>query len=177
MQSGDIHDEERGQSEIDRIVEAIVYLYTESRRVTKERARQHGLTGPQVTALKILEQVGELSLSELSAQMSAKNSTITGLVDRMERDGLVRRERSKTDRRIVRLRATDKGKRIAAAVPVTAIEIFEGALGSLSSADRKELTRILLSLAERVRERARESADDLASSNELSEERWRSKTK
>ncbi|MCC6877231.1 MAG: MarR family transcriptional regulator [Sandaracinaceae bacterium] len=172
-----MQDEERGQSEIDRIVEAIVYFYTESRRVTKERARQHGLTGPQVTALKILEQVGELSLSELSAQMSAKNSTITGLVDRMERDGLVRRERSETDRRIVRLRATDKGKRIAAAVPVTAIEIFEGALGWLSSTDRKELTRILLSLAERVRERARESADDLASSNELSEERWRSKTK
>ena len=34
------------QSEVDRIVEAIVYLYTESRRVTKELAREHGLTGP-----------------------------------------------------------------------------------------------------------------------------------
>jgi len=141
------------QGEVDRILETVVYLYTESRRVTKRLARQHGLTGPQVTALKILEGFGALSLSELSARMSAKNSTITGIVDRMERDGLVSRERSTTDRRVVHIRPTERGQRIAAAVPVTAMEIFGAALGSLSTADRAELTRILGVLAERVRER------------------------
>ncbi len=138
--------------DVDRILEAVVYLYTESRRVTKALARQHGLTGPQVTALKILEGLGELSLSELSARMSAKNSTITGLVDRMERDGLVRRERSEQDRRVVHIRATERGRAIAAAVPVTAREIFAGALRSLSAPDRAELMRILSLLAARVRE-------------------------
>ena len=71
------------KEDIDRIVEAIIYLYTESRRVTKEVARAHGLTGPQVTAIKLLEGFGDLSLSALSERMSAKNSTITGLVDRL----------------------------------------------------------------------------------------------
>jgi DNA-binding MarR family transcriptional regulator len=147
-----------GRSEsIDRILETIVYLYTESRRVTKSLARQHGLTGPQVTALKILEGLGQLSLSELSARMSAKNSTITGIVDRMERDGLVRRERSEDDRRVVHIRATDRGRAIAAAVPVTAMEMFGRALRSLSARDRRELTRILLLLAERVREQVSDS--------------------
>ena len=148
-------------SDIDRILETVVYLYTESRRVTKELARQHGLTGPQVTALKMLEGFGALSLSELSARMSAKNSTITGIVDRMERDGLVVRERSRTDRRVVHIRPTAEGQRIAEAVPVTAREMFSAALRSLEEEDRVELTRILAKLAERVRERI-ESEDALA---------------
>lgn len=142
----------RGQGEIDRILETIVYLYTESRRVTKQLARQHGLTGPQVTALKILEGFGALSLSELSARMSAKNSTITGIVDRMERDGLVARKRSETDRRVVHIEPTERGAAIAAEVPVTAMEMFSAALGSLSKSDRAELLRILGTLAEQVRE-------------------------
>lgn len=145
---------------IDRILETIVYLYTESRRVTKALARQHGLTGPQVTALKILESLGTLSLSELSARMSAKNSTITGIVDRMERDGLVRRERSADDRRVVHIRATERGRAIAAAVPVTAMEMFGSALRSLSEHDRRELMRILLVLAERVRAQVDDSVDE-----------------
>lgn len=140
------------QGELDRIVEAIVYLYTESRRVTKDLARQHGLTGPQVTVLKILEGFGALSLSELSNRMSAKRSTITGIVDRMERDGLVRRQRSSRDRRVIHLEATPHGQEVAAAIPVSAMKIFGGALRSLSDADRTELVRILGLLAQRVRE-------------------------
>lgn len=140
------------QGEVDRILETIVYLYTESRRVTKQLARQHGLTGPQVTALKMLEAFGALSLSELSAHMSAKNSTITGIVDRMERDGLVVRERSEEDRRVVNIRPTAEGRRIAAAVPVTAMAIFASALQSLSERDRDELRRILSKVADSVRE-------------------------
>jgi len=144
---------ENVQSDLDRIIEAIVYLYTESRRVTKALARQHGLTGPQVTVLKILEGFGTLSLSELGDRMSAKRSTITGIVDRMERDGLVRRRRSSEDRRVIHLEATDRGAAIADAVPVTAMQIFSSALRSLSEEDRVELMRILGELAERVRER------------------------
>ena len=146
--------------EIDRIVEAILYLYTEARRVTKHQAREIGLTGPQVSTLKILEAVGELSLTELSERMSARNSTVTGIVDRMERDGLVVRERSSSDRRVVIIRATDKGKRIAEGVPLGAMEIFSTALSSLGVDDRKELRRILGQLAEGVRvEVSRREAD------------------
>ena len=105
-----------------------------------------------MTALKILEGFGALSLSELGARMSAKSSTITGIVDRMERDGLVERRRSDVDRRVVHLEPTARGTAIARAVPVTAMEIFESALRSLSPKDRSELTRILASLADSVRE-------------------------
>ncbi|HTQ47829.1 MAG TPA: MarR family transcriptional regulator, partial [Polyangiaceae bacterium] len=67
--------------EVDQIVEAILYLYTESRRLTKELARSVDLTGPQLTVLKMLEGVGDLSLSELSERIRAQNSTVTGIID------------------------------------------------------------------------------------------------
>ncbi|MEZ4336437.1 MAG: hypothetical protein R3B82_07405 [Sandaracinaceae bacterium] len=70
------------QTDVDRIVEAIVYLYTESRRVTKGFARQHGLTGPQVTTLKLLG-VGTEPLRSSARMSAAKSSTVTGLIDRM----------------------------------------------------------------------------------------------
>ena len=91
------------------ILEAIIYLYTESRRVTKELARRADLTGPQLTVLKMLEGVGDLSLSELSERIRAQNSTVTGIIDRMEREGLVVRARSTEDRRVVHIRLTEKG--------------------------------------------------------------------
>ena len=142
------------QGDVDRIVEAAIYLYTESRRVTKSLARRHGLTGPQITALKVLEGFGNLSLSELGQRMSAKRSTITGIVDRMERDGLVRRRRSTTDRRVVHLEATARGAQIASAVPVTAMLMFGEALRALPDTDRAELIRILGRIADHVRKTA-----------------------
>jgi len=139
------------KGEIDRIVETILYLYAESRRVTKTEARERGLTGPQLSVLKILEATGDLSLTELSERMSAKNSTITGIVDRMERDALVVRDRSSTDRRVVLIRATPKGSELARSVPVSAMELLTSALASLGEHDRRELRRIVLQLAETVR--------------------------
>lgn len=138
--------------DIARIVEAIVYLYTESRRVTKELARAFGLTGPQVTVLKMLEGIGGLSLSDLSARMSARNSTVTGIADRMERDGLVERKRDEDDRRIVRIRLTDEGRALASEIPVESMEVFGAALRALDHEERRSLRRILRRLSDQVAE-------------------------
>ena len=71
------------KSEVDQVLEAIIYLYTESRRITKELAKRADLTGPQLTVVKLLQTVGDLSLSELSDKIRAQNSTVTGIIDRM----------------------------------------------------------------------------------------------
>ena len=136
--------------EVDSILEAIVYLYTESRRVTKEVARSAELTGPQLTVLKVLEGVGDLSLSELSERIRAQNSTVTGIIDRMERENLVVRARSTEDRRVVHIRLTEKGARIAREIAVEPMEVFRGALESLSARETRDLLRILTKIAQRV---------------------------
>src|SRR5262245_19692617 len=140
------------KSDVDRVLEAIIYLYTESRRITKELARRADLTGPQLTVVKMLEQIGELSLSELSERIRAQNSTVTGIIDRMEREALVTRERSKEDRRVVFIRLTPKGKKLAEDIPVEPWEIFRGALESLTASEVRDLVKILGKVARRVRQ-------------------------
>lgn len=139
--------------DVDAIVETILYLYTESRRLTKGMASQYGLTGPQLTVVKLLESIGDISLSSLSERIRAQNSTVTGIIDRMEREGLVKRERSQSDRRVVFIRLTDKGRRLAADIQVEPMEMFRSALESLTRDDVRELLRILNKLQKRVRAR------------------------
>ena len=137
--------------EVDSIVETIIYLYTESRRLTKGMASQFGLTGPQLTVIKLLESFQDLSLSSLSERIRAQNSTVTGIIDRMEREGLVRRERSTTDRRVVHIRLSDKGQKLARQIQVEPMEIFRDALASLTQADLRDLLRIMNKLQKYVR--------------------------
>jgi DNA-binding MarR family transcriptional regulator len=147
--------EPRGQGDqpdFDAIVEAMLYLYTESRRITKGLAGRYGLTGPQLAVIKMLEPVGKLSLSELSSLIRARNSTVTGIIDRMEREGLVVRRRSEHDRRVINIELTAKGQKLAGGISVEPVQIFRQVLSELSARDRSELGRILNRLARRVRE-------------------------
>ena len=143
---------ERDKRRVDAIVETLVYLYTESRRLTKGMARQFGLTAPQLTVIKLLEQLGDLSLSSLSSRIKAQNSTVTGIIDRMEREGWVVRERSQEDRRIVLIRLTDQGRELAESIEVEPMAIFRDALGSLSREELDQLFRILERLQQSVRD-------------------------
>lgn len=140
------------KSDVDQVLEVIIYLYTESRRITKELARRADLTGPQLTVVKLLEQIGDMSLSELSERIRAQNSTVTGIIDRMVREGLVARERSKDDRRVVFIRLTPKGQRLARDIPVEPMEIFKGALASLTAEEQRDLMHILTKVSRRVRQ-------------------------
>lgn len=149
------HDE----SNVDAIVETLVYLYTESRRLTKAKAREFGLTGPQLTVIKMLDQLGKLSLSSLSSRIQARNSTVTGIIDRMEREGWVQRERSTKDRRIVLIKLTEQGKKLAGEIEVEPMEIFRDGLASLPADDLGELFRILGVLQAHVRKAVKDSPD------------------
>jgi MarR family transcriptional regulator, organic hydroperoxide resistance regulator len=148
------------QPDFDAIVEAVIYLYTESRRITKGIAGRYGLTGPQLAVVKMLEPVGKLSLSELSSQIRARNSTVTGIIDRMEREGLVVRRRSDEDRRVVNIELTKKGQQLAGEISVEPVQIFRQVLAELSLRDATELRRILNKLARRVRELASDREED-----------------
>jgi DNA-binding MarR family transcriptional regulator len=147
------------QPDLDAVVEAIIYLYTESRRITKGVAGRYGLTGPQLAVVKMLEPVGKLSLSALSSQIRARNSTVTGIIDRMEREELVVRRRSKQDRRVVNIELTAKGQKLAAEIPVEPVQIFRQVLGELGPRDAADLRRILTKLARRVGELVKEKDD------------------
>jgi DNA-binding MarR family transcriptional regulator len=138
------------KEDLDRIVEGIIYLVTESRRLSKDEASQYGVTPTQLSVLKLLHEIGDLSLGTLSRQIRAHNSTVTGIVDRMEAAGLVERARSEEDRRVWIIRLTTQGKKVADRAKVSPWEILKGALASLSAADQERLTNILSKLVTHV---------------------------
>ena len=76
-----------------------------------------GITGPQLWALKTIYQRGSLSLGELSKGMYLHPSTISGVVDRLEKKGFVLRDRTEKDRRVVKVCLTPKGKMLVRRAP------------------------------------------------------------
>jgi len=140
----------RSKPALDRIVETIVYLQAESRRLAKEQCARHGVTATQLNALKLLQSVGDLSLSDLSRRLSAKSSAITGLVDRMVEADLVAREQSSEDRRVWRIKLTPQGRALAKKVDVAPWDILQHALRALPQAELDQLMKTLTKLADHV---------------------------
>lgn len=140
----------RNKAALDRIIEAGIYLQAESRRLAKEQCAKHGITATQLNALKLLQSVGDISLSDLSKRMSATNSAITGLVDRMVEAGLVAREQSAEDRRVWKIKLTADGRAMAKKVDVAPWEILRDALSALPQAELDGLIKTLLKVADHI---------------------------
>jgi MarR family transcriptional regulator, organic hydroperoxide resistance regulator len=145
------------KSQIDRIVETTIYLQTESRRIAKEQCARLGITATQLNVVKMLQTIGDLSLSELSRQLAATNSTVTGIVDRMVAAGLVAREQSADDRRVWKIRLTADGKALARKIDVAPWEILQSALAALPAAELEQLIATLSKIAEHVQRTVQEA--------------------
>ena len=78
------------------------------RRFFEFQMKKYGITPPQFEVLISLWTEDGLVLSELSKRLSRDGPTITGIIDRMEKKELVRRERSTTDRRVIMVFSTPK---------------------------------------------------------------------
>ncbi len=146
------------KEDLDRIVETIIYLVTESRRLSKDEAARCGVTPTQLTVIKLLHEVGDLSLGTLAREIRAHNATVTGIVDRMESAGLVERARSEEDRRVWIIRLTAAGKKVAERAKVSPWDTLRNALSSLPQADQEKLTQILKKIASTVTTEATDGA-------------------
>ena len=93
-------------------------------------AERSGLTGPQVTAMTCLVTRGPLTLTELSRAMATSHSTASGIVDRLQARGLVRRTPDEADRRRTRIAVTEEVTRYVR-------ELEEGPAGQLLGALRR----------------------------------------
>lgn len=74
--------------------------------------KHYTITPPQFIALQWLFEHGDMTIGDLSNKMYLAFSTTTDLVDRMEKNNLVKRVRDDKDRRVVRIHLLDEGKRV-----------------------------------------------------------------
>ena len=91
-----------------------------------ERNTIGDLTWSQFAVLEALYHLGPMTQGEVSAKVLKSGSNITTVIDNLERDGLVRRERDAQDRRVIHVHLTDEGSRkVAAVLPVHVAALVE----------------------------------------------------
>ncbi len=78
----------------------------------REILADYELTPPQFNALQFLVDEGAMTISELSNKLYLAPSTITDLIDRMEKSALVQRTRDSQDRRLVQVQVQEKGYQV-----------------------------------------------------------------
>ncbi len=106
--------------------------------------REHGLTASQYNILRILRGEGKpLPMQEIAGRTVQVVPGITGLTDRLEAAGLVRRERSTEDRRVIFVSITKKGLTILAQLDEPLVAYEKKLVGCLGAAEQRELIRLL----------------------------------
>ena len=75
-----------------------------------ERNTVGDLTYSQFAVLEALYHLGPLTQGEIGAKVLKSGSNMTTVIDNLERDGFVRRERDAKDRRVIHVHLTDAGK-------------------------------------------------------------------
>jgi DNA-binding MarR family transcriptional regulator len=106
--------------------------------------REHGLYPSQYNVLRILRGEGKpLPILEVADRMVAAVPGITGLIDRLEKCGLVARERSTEDRRVVYVAITPKGLELLAKLDAPVAALHKRLVGHLTPAELRELVRLL----------------------------------
>ncbi len=104
------------------------------------------ITVPQFTALQTLINNGDMTISELSQKMDLACSTITDLIDRMEKTSLVRRRKDEQDKRVVRVEVLQEGHDILARVLEKRIEFLSEKLKGVTEEDKRTLRTALENL-------------------------------
>ncbi len=85
---------------------------------SKHLAKTTGLTSPQILLLQTIRDQGEVTIGEIATEMSLSQATVTTIIDRLEKRGLVYRERSKTDKRKVHAHLTDAAIETLKSAPI-----------------------------------------------------------
>jgi DNA-binding MarR family transcriptional regulator len=79
--------------------------------VQRELAARHGISLADLYAVRVLARQGEVPISHYGDELGIPRSTITNLVDRLERAGLVERLPCPTDRRVTLVRLAPAGQK------------------------------------------------------------------
>jgi len=80
--------------------------------------KNYGITRQQISVLKFINANSGISLSKLALGIGSHITTVEGIVNRLHKKSLIRKSRNKTDKRIVEVGITGKGKKIIEDAPL-----------------------------------------------------------
>ena len=113
--------------------------------------REYGITSSQYNVLRILRGEGTpLPSLEIADRMIQVVPAITGLIDRLEKQELVRRHRCDKDRRVIYIELTDKARKLLAQIDQPLMDLHREVIGHLTADELRELSRLLEKARERL---------------------------
>ncbi|MFT5888735.1 MAG: DNA-binding MarR family transcriptional regulator [Zhongshania sp.] len=131
---------------MDRIEEVLVSLRRVTRAIdlhSKYLMKTAGLTAPQMLILQTLRDQGDAIISDLANHVSLSQATVTSILDRLEKRGLIERERSTQDKRKVFACLTDAGTELIRNAPTPLQDYF---IRQFKDLQEWEQTQIISSL-------------------------------
>lgn len=117
--------------------------YQRAWAILREELEQYDLTPPQFALLAFLWQQDGLTQVELSEKGQIDRSTIGGLIDRLERNGLLERRQHPQDRRAHKICLTEHGKEMENTLSACAERSLQRITSGLNGDEIKELRRML----------------------------------
>lgn len=107
------------------------------------------LTYSQFAVLEALYHLGSLTQGDISAKVLKSGSNMTTVIDNLERDGLVRRERDANDRRVIHVHLTDTGSSKVEAVLPGHVAALVDEFSVLSASEQETLGALCKKLGTR----------------------------
>jgi homoprotocatechuate degradation regulator HpaR len=110
---------------------------------TRPSLREHGLSDQQWRVLRVLGEHGTVETGRVAREAYILGPSLTGVLTRMERDGLVRRERDPADQRRTVVEATAKGRRMVERLSTTIEQHYQWLEKSLGKQKLAQLYALL----------------------------------
>ena len=129
---------------------ALARCYVTFSRAVACKVAEYDLTAPQFGVLEALYHLGPLSLGELAEKLLVTGGNVTYVMDRLESQDLVARERSGDDRRVVRAHLTSKGRATMEGVFPGHVDFIRSLVGELDPKDQDTLRDLLKSLGKGI---------------------------
>ena len=125
---------------------ALARCYSTFSRAVGLKIQEYGLTTPQFGVLEALYHLGPLSLGDLANKLLVTGGNVTYVMDRLEEQGYVYRERSPEDRRVIQAKLTEEGRALIRDVFPGHAEFVEQLTRHLQPMGRHELRHLLKKL-------------------------------
>ena len=127
-----------------RLWRQVYQTYTLLKKCEDQIFEEYGLTTEQYGVLVTIDYFGgPTKVTDIAHWLERSTNSISMIVDRMVKTGLVRRSRSTSDRREVRVVNTSKGKAALKPANLASLEVIQKIMSPLSSEDRSTLLSLL----------------------------------
>jgi len=118
-------------------------------RVLRREDEEAGMSASRLSALSVIVFAGPISLADLATAEHVRPPTMSRIVENLVQDGLVTRDADPSDRRMVRIAATDAGRAVLDDGRARRVHAIGGRLEKLADSERRALYRGL-ELMERI---------------------------